>query len=377
MKKKLLFIIWSNSYGGGAERQLTNLVNHLNNDKYEIDVLEYFHTDIKPEKLNSNIRELRPIYNKVNDSKLKYKIVNYLVYKYPKILRWKYIKRKYDLEISFNYLIPTFLLSSDKNVKKISWVHGAIWDIESKKDPWLYVLQQKSFKKVDRIVAIATNTKESIEKLYPEYKDKIEFIHNGYNFDMMDSLSKEKTDINKNSKITEFIFCNRFDDNKNPLLLIEACKLLIKETNKFHVSFIGSGELKDTMVALICKYKLEDYISVLDYTSNPYPYIKNSDVVCLTSHSEGFSTLIIEGMHFKKPYISTLGGISKEIKEENAGLIANTPLEFSIAMLKLINDKKLYKELSNNGYIVSKKYSLTNQVKKTETLIDSLLEENK
>ena len=56
MNKKLLFIIWSNSYGGGAERQLTNLINHLDKDKYDIDLIEYFHTDTKPEKVNDNIQ---------------------------------------------------------------------------------------------------------------------------------------------------------------------------------------------------------------------------------------------------------------------------------------------------------------------------------
>ena len=42
MKKKVLFIIWSYSYGGGAERVLTNIVNNLDPSKYEIDILEYY-----------------------------------------------------------------------------------------------------------------------------------------------------------------------------------------------------------------------------------------------------------------------------------------------------------------------------------------------
>lgn len=44
-KKKVLFIIWSFSYGGGAEKILANIVNNLDYEKYDIDVLEYLHAD--------------------------------------------------------------------------------------------------------------------------------------------------------------------------------------------------------------------------------------------------------------------------------------------------------------------------------------------
>ena len=54
-KKKILFTIWTYSWGGGAENILTNLVNHLDPNKYEIDILEYFHSDIKKEPVNENI----------------------------------------------------------------------------------------------------------------------------------------------------------------------------------------------------------------------------------------------------------------------------------------------------------------------------------
>ena len=105
MKKKILFIIWSFSYGGGAEKQLAGLVNGLNPEKYEIDIIEFFHTDLHIEKVNSNIHFLRPINDKINDTPLKRKIVNVLTYVFPAIIRKKYINKNYDYEISFNNLI--------------------------------------------------------------------------------------------------------------------------------------------------------------------------------------------------------------------------------------------------------------------------------
>lgn len=372
MKKKLLFIIWSNSYGGGAERQLTNLVNNLDKDKYEIDVIEYFHTNINPEKLASHINELKPINNKITESKIKRYIINKLIYKFPNFVRKIYIKKKYDLEVSFNYLIPTFLLSKSNDTKTVSWIHGAIWDIEKNKDPWLNRLQRESFKPVDKIVAIADATKKSITTIYPEYKEKTTIIYNGYDFDKMKKLANEEK-IKKNS-VFEIIYCNRFDENKNPLLLIEAAKYLKEKTDKFHINILGKGELEDSMKELIKKYKLEKNISILGYKKNPYPYIKNSDLVCVTSKTEGFSTLIIEGIYFGKPFISTSGGVTSEIRSYNIGLIADSPKKIANSIYDLMIDEEKYKQYSKKCKEVANNYSIKTQVSSAEKLFDTLLD---
>ena len=59
-KRKILFIIWSYTYGGGAESLLTMIVNHLNPEKYDISIIEYEHSDVKTEPVNYNINILKP-----------------------------------------------------------------------------------------------------------------------------------------------------------------------------------------------------------------------------------------------------------------------------------------------------------------------------
>lgn len=373
MKTKLLFIIWSNSYGGGAERQLTNLVNNLDKEKYEIDVIEYFHTNINPEKLAPYINILKPVNNKVTESKIKRFLVNILIHICPMLIRKIYIKKKYDVEISFNYLIPTFLLSKNKNVKTISWVHGAIWDIEKNKKFLLNKLQKRSFKSVDKIVCIASDTKKSVDTIYPEFKNKTEIIYNGYNFDDMISLSKEKN-ISKNDGYLQILYCNRLDDNKNPMLLLEAAKLLKEKTDKFHISILGKGELENEIKDFILKYNLDKNVSLLGYIKNPYPYFKSTDVVALTSKTEGFSNLIIEGLCFSKPFVSTNVGIVREIKKENVGIVIEDAKDMAQAFLDIINNKKEYKKMVENCNSISKKFSLDNQINSFNRVVDEVLD---
>ena len=70
-KKKILFIIWSFTYGGGAERVLANIVNNLDKNRYDIDIIEYWHTNINNEEINDNVTLLEPIIDADNDSILK------------------------------------------------------------------------------------------------------------------------------------------------------------------------------------------------------------------------------------------------------------------------------------------------------------------
>ena len=42
--------------GGGAESLLTQIVNHLNPEKYEIGIMEIIHDTVKKEPVNSNIK---------------------------------------------------------------------------------------------------------------------------------------------------------------------------------------------------------------------------------------------------------------------------------------------------------------------------------
>lgn len=371
MKKKILFIIWSFSYGGGAEKQLAGLVNGLNPEKYEIDIVEFFHTDLHIEKVNSNIHFLHPINDKINDTPLKRKIVNGLTYVFPAIIRKKYINKNYDYEISFNNLIPTFLLSNNKKSKKICFIHGSVNNLAEKKNVFLRFLQKIHFKKANKIVAISNGTKKSLEVVFPEISNKIEIINNGYNFDMMDEKSnKDVLKLNNKSESSfELLYCNRLDENKNPGFLIEVCKILKEKGYNFHLNILGDGELKNKLNIEIKKYNLLENVSIIGYVSNPYPYIRNTDIICLTSKSEGFSTFLIEGLHFGKPFVSTSGAVPDEIKDKNCGFISDDESSYADNVIELIEKKKEYSTKSKNCYNESKKYNINNQIKSFEKIL--------
>ena len=92
-KKKILFIIWSFSYGGGAENLLANLANHMDFNRYDIDILEYWHANIKIEEVDKRINVLKPVIDSTKDNHIKMWAYKFLLEFFPSVLRKIYIKK--------------------------------------------------------------------------------------------------------------------------------------------------------------------------------------------------------------------------------------------------------------------------------------------
>ena len=358
-KKKLLFIIWSFSFGGGAEKILANIVNNLDYTKYDIEILEYFRSE-KIEKVSEQVKILPPIVDMTKKdflSKIHNKIIHSVLIKLcPGLIRKMVLKKEYDVEISFNYLIPTFLLN--KNSKKcIAWMHGAIYDLEDNK--WLKKKQYRALSFVDKIVAISSETEQSIIKVFPEYKNKIIKIYNGYDFAKMIPEGFVQD--------FQLLYCNRFDQNKTPLKVIAIVKKLNYFGLNVSAKMLGSGVLLEEAVKLIKEYHLENQIECIGYKKNPYIYYKQCKVFCLTSKLEGFPTTLVEAMYFGKPFISTLVAGTEELAQNGkCGFVENEDEEYAKKIYQLLTNPKTYNEMSERCTEYVTKYSISNQISELE-----------
>lgn len=387
MKKKILFIIWSFTAGGGAERILANIANDLNPNKYEIDILEIVNFDINKEEVNDNINLLKPIL-KYNDgtyitrkvSNLKSRFLYDTLCKNPSKIRNKVISKKYDVEISFNYLYPTFLLSDDSEVLKLSWIHSSIEDLDYRsiedrreriKIQEKYLLQKRHLEKVDHIITISDRTFDSVNELYPHLQYKNQKIYNGYNFKDIERKREEDTGIEK--KKNTIVTVSKIDERKNIPLLIEAAKLLKERSLEFNIDIIGEGLETNNIKKLIKEYNLDDRITMHGFISNPYPYMKNADVYCLTSFVEGFPTVLVESMSCGCPFVSTkVAGLSELNPEESCGISVDWDANSVADALELmLTNNELRTKKSKNCIEIIKQFTLENQIKNIERLLDN------
>lgn len=366
--KKILFIIYTASLGGGAEKILTNVVNGLaKNADYDISVLEYAKYNVKKEKFDPKVKILPPVVEMEKANRLEKVIKFFLVHFCPSLLRSFFIKEKYDVEISFNYQISSFLTSSKKDVYNIQWNHGDIYDLRESRIK--YFLQKKSYKKANKIVTISENTKNSVLELFPEYRSKVVTIYNGTDVDAILAAAEEHTEtvLEPNS----LVFLGRLEDNKNPLKLIQYVKDLICEGLPIHLYLLGAGVQEEEIAAYIKAENLEEDVVLLGYQKNPYPIIKQSRAVCMLSKSEGFPTVFTEGLALGKPFISSrIGGTAELSNGGRCGIIISSYEEFKNAVNEIISDENHYAEMSAACREHIKRFSYKKQINDIITLIE-------
>lgn len=366
MKKKLLFIIYTHSLGGGAERILTNVVNGLNPDKYDIDILEYAQYGIKEEPIRPHIRRRKPIVSMEKDNKYKRLWRNIQVYSYAGFLRKR--KEKYDLEISFNCLIPTFLLSKD--VPSIAWFHGDIYSL--KRLGYYRMLQRKSLKNVNHIVAISQNTKQSIIDIYPEYSQKIQLIYNGFDVEAIREISNEPCEIEV--KQPSIAYVGRLEEGKNPLALLDVLEKLNKNNKKIFLYYIGQGKMDTDILEKVEEYGLKDQVFMLGYQTNPYPIMRQCSAICMMSRAEGFPTVFAEGMALGVPFISThVGGTDELSNRGKCGRIVNNVDECVEAIENYILNEEKYYHMKQECRKHIRTFDVATQIQKIEKLFDETI----
>jgi glycosyltransferase involved in cell wall biosynthesis len=68
---------------------------------------------------------------------------------------------------------------------------------------------------------------------------------------------------------------------------------------------IGDGVQKSNLLCLIKSLHIENDIKFLGFVSNPWTYMRNSDMLVCSSKSESFSCVIVEAMACNCPVVST------------------------------------------------------------------------
>lgn len=373
MKKKILFIPYTISLGGGAENIFVTLVNNLNFDKYDISVLEIEHFDLKELPLSSKIKRLPPLITP-SDKKTKRKILLEMIEKRPKIIHDIFDLNGYDIVIAWTLSYPT-LLSSFSHATTVIWIHGLAANLV------FPASQEAAIVKSDIIVTISKQTQKSFQDLFPNYTGIQTLIYNAIDTERCTKLANEQVsfDFIKN-EFPILIAIGSLDKNKNFSLIIRTLYELKACGIQCNLLILGAGnsilgDEKKSLQPLSKQLKVEESVYFLGYKQNPMPYIKHADILCLSSFSEGFPTVVCEAMALGKPFITTpVSGSSDELADnERCGLIAGyDEKEYAQKIALLLNDKNLYHKMSRNCIERIKDFSVANAVSSFDALVENI-----
>lgn len=380
-KRKVLFIPYTYSMGGGAERVLREILQHLDYSKYDVDVMECAHYGNGNEPYFKEVQWLRPIWDFTKNNSLisiLYQLQYWIATLFPSIFKYRLPHKKYDVAIAFNYQIPSFLIIHCNANRKVAWVHSQVDDIDYKqfmgggklKKYLKYHSQKKAFLNTDEIITISSLSKESIERLFPCSTKKISIIRNGSDLDSI--IYKSHNNALPKKHKYRLVSCGRLSPEKNISFLISVLALLIKDNIDVELVIAGEGRERQMLENQVKEMNLSKHVVFTGFLKNPYGLLKTGDLLCISSISEGSPVIIAEALTLGIPFISTnVGGIKEFSNGGKAGIICKLDtIEYKNTVEALLINDQQRRLMSENGKEVIKQFDINNTIKEVERLLN-------
>ena len=293
MKQKKLIIFMPSIEGGGVEKNLFLVSNHLSKKFSKISLITASKKYKK--KFNNKIKFISPKYNIWDkfSRRTKYLISLLLLFR-------EYIKFPNLIVFSFQANIYCILLCKILKIKIIVRSNSSPdgWSKNLVKNYLYKSILQKSDK-------IMVNSLEFKKQLKLKFNVNAVCIYNPLNLKEVISQSKKKNKkIYSNNDNLKIINIGRYTEQKDQITLLKALKFIEKKI-KYEAVIVGRGILKSKLEDFIKNNQLKNNIKLLNFTKNPFPLIKQADLFILSSTYEGLPNVLLEALALKKFIISS------------------------------------------------------------------------
>jgi glycosyltransferase involved in cell wall biosynthesis len=322
---KILFFITSLA-GGGAEKVLVNMVNHMDKTKYHITVITLFDTGVNRQSLCDEV-VYKYVFKKVirGNSKL-------LQLFSPEFLYRHMIKDEYDIIVSYFQGPTTRIIAGcpNKKIRLVQWIHNEFHTKEKVAGCYRSIrecieLQQR----FDAAVYVAESVKDIYLHTFPEINTRNNVLYNVVESEKIRALSEEAVE-EKNLFDAEFtlVGVGRFVPQKAFDRLVSIVAALKQDGFYIKLLLLGTGQLEGALRRQSKELKVENEIVFLGYQQNPYKYVKNADLFVCPSLHEGFSTAVTESLIVGTPVVTTrCSGMEELLGENEFGLIVENSEE--------------------------------------------------
>lgn len=159
---------------------------------------------------------------------------------------------------------------------------------------------------------------EKYRKIVPDRKIKLIYSAVCVTNESSYKVLKIKKQLQESSG-TKCIIVGSLHKGKYQEDAIRAFRKLVDEKIDVKLYIVGEGKLKykQYLESLIIRDHLENHIQFLGYIDNPFPVIRQADILLICSRCEAFGRVTVEGMKAEKPVIGTRSGGTTELIKDN------------------------------------------------------------
>ena len=376
-KRRVLFLIESLA-GGGAEKVLTTLVQHIDKERFDVTVCaisgggkyedaikrQVSYKAILAEPKNGNVWE-----------RWLYVLKHHLVYKWLP-LSWVYrvfVPQNSDVEVAFVEGFTTKLLSYSTNLvaKRYAWVH-----IDLHQNHWTKSVYDNLKEETDvynqytELFGVSNTVVSAFRKELPNVTVPVETVYNPIDVHDILSRANEIVDL-KCGKSLLMVTVGRLEPQKSYMRLLRIAKNLIEDGMDVELWILGDGTERNLLEQYVSENKMQERVCLLGFHANPYKYLRQGDLFVCSSLSEGYSTAVTEALILGLPIITTdCSGMAELLQNGECGVITeNDEAALYEGLKRLLTDKSLLEHYRHKAIERGKEFSIEHLMKPIETIL--------
>lgn len=160
-------------------------------------------------------------------------------------------------------------------------------------------------------------------------------------------------------------------------ITLKAVKRVVERFPDVVFFLAGDGPRKKSLEKMADDLRISSHVIFAGFIENIKEVYSFSDLIVLSSWSEGLPQSLLQAMAAGVPVIATrVGGVPEIIRSEETGILVE-PGDFqslSKGIIRLLENYKLREQMINRAKeLVANKYTLTHMLDKTESLYKELL----
>lgn len=285
--KKALFMINSLS-NGGAERVTVNMADELVEQGYEVHfiLMKYDRAATEQYQISKKVK----IYNLNIDKKNRIIKMLFAFSKINKIINENEKNGKYNLitsHLPMSNILTRFSVIRNRAI----YVLHTTMKLYDKKYHYLFKKGVKFIYGKRKIVAVSKGLAAELIEEYGLETQNVKVIYNPINIKRIEELSNEKIDINEKY----FLCVGRLSNEKRQDRCIE---IFYKGGffKNYKLVFCGVGPNEQVLRENVKKKGIQDKVIFMGWQNNIYKWMKNAEILLLTSDLEAFPMNLIEAM---------------------------------------------------------------------------------
>ena len=368
--KKVLFLIHDLS-GGGAEKVLTNLVNNMDPNRFDVTVQVLFGGGTNEQLLKEHVKLKRVFPKMIPGNSHWMKLLS------PAALHWLFVREHYDIEVSYLEGPSARVVSGcrDPETKLVCWIH--VEQKTAQKACRSFRSQKEAvacYNRFDRLIGVSETVKQDFCSILPITAD----------MDVLYNTIESGTILEKAAEPVEFrdlpprtiklVSVGTLKPVKGLDRLIRIVGKVSDMGYPVHLFLLGRGPDETKLRTLAQECGVADKVSFLGYQSNPYKYVANCDLYICASHAEGFSTAATEALIVGTPVCTTeVSGMREMLGDSEYGLITeNSEKALLQGVMKLLRDPELLSYYKEQAKARGLAFSTERTVKAVEDMLDGL-----